>query len=135
MTAEIPFSRLGIDPNQIVDSHEDSDTPDYLWEGPRFVFHVFLGIGATWGRDGMPGLWSWSESAGWVCGACCRYGKLSPSMYCTHCDRSGRDAQIPPPSALDFARRKETRKYTPPDHLAGGTGGPLAGRVRGRQAG
>ena len=82
----------------------------------------------------MLGLWAWSEAAGWTCGACCRYGTLRASMYCVHCDRSGRDGEIPAPSALDIARRRETRKYTPPGDLAGGTGAPLAGRVK-RQAG
>lgn len=128
------FTDVGIAANQIVDDHRDAETPDYLWEGPRFSFTVFLGIGATWGRDQMPGLWAWSEVTGWVCGACCRHAKLAPGTYCVHCDRSGRDADIPQPSALDHAKRRETRKYQPPPHLAGGVGKPLAGRVK-RQAG
>ena len=128
------FTDVGIAANQIVDDHRDAETPDYLWEGPRFSFTVFLGIGATWGRDGLPGLVAWNEVDGWLCGACCRYAKLSAATYCVHCDRSGRDAEIPLPTAEDIARRKERRKYTPPPSLAGGKGKPLAGRVK-RRAG
>lgn len=126
------FTDVGILANQIVDTHKDAYM-DYMWEGPRFSFTVLLGVGATWGRDGYPGLIAWSESLNrLVCGACCRYARLPQSTYCIHCDRSGRDAELPPISETDRARRRETRKYVPPPGMGGGTSKPLGKRIKKR---
>jgi len=135
------FTDVGIAANQIVDQRErggeGEELPPLLssgWEGPWFPFSVLLGVGPTWGREGVPGLPAWVVDGVIVCGACCRHVTLPPSTYCINCDRSGKEAEIGKPTELDIARRKERRKYTPPPSLAGGKGKPLAGRVK-RRAG
>lgn len=141
MTTTVAFSQIGLDPNKIPDRRDEGDdeappaVPSYDWDGPPpFHFPILLGLGPTWGREGVPGLPAYVVDGVIVCGACCRYARLSGSMYCINCDRSGRDREIGRPSELDLRRREETRKYTPPAHLAGGKGKPLAGRVK-RRAG
>lgn len=131
---ERSFTDVGIDPNQIADDADQEPSEPSIAEiargEVRYYFSLLLGE-STPGWSGS-GLWIEVEPGEFICGGCWRYADLEPHVYCLGCDRSGQDARITPPTALELAQLRGRKVYDPDDDLAGGVGAPLAGRVRGR---
>lgn len=66
------------------------------WEGPRFDFPWLVGESRTWNGDPMHG--AYCE----FCGG----SPLPSSAYCLGCDRTGRELEIPAPTAADLKARR-----------------------------
>lgn len=85
------------------------------WEGPRFRFELLLGLGHPWdGPDAQRVMVAGRRR----CRYCGHLRRLSGGTYCLGCDRCGREAKIPRPTAAEMARPKVPTC----DGLRGGTG-------------